>query len=378
MSGAISTLSPVPDTSETAVPRTLDAATVRRWCGGGLAALRAHQGEIDALNVYPVPDGDTGTNLALTWAAAHEALLGADGAADPLAVMARGALLGARGNSGVIVSQILKGLADALTGVPEAGGKALAVALRAASDAAWAAVAAPVEGTVLSVASAAAAGAARVEADDLVTVARSAAAAAAEALDRTPEQLDVLRAAGVVDAGGRGPCPLPGALGAALTGADARPPPVAPPVAHAYVGGSFGYEVQYLLDADPAAVDALKVRLAALGDSLVVVGDPPTWNVHVHVDNIGAAVEAGGEGGRPPPAPPPPRPPPPPPPPAPGAGAPPPPPPPGAGGKSPPRHYSPPTPRGRGPIGARLPGPAAAGGQLSILFAGFAPAGLGG
>ncbi len=281
------------------MPETLDAPAVRRWCAAGLTTLRAHQREIDELNVYPVPDGDTGTNLALTWAAGHEAVVAAEPGADPLAVLARGALLGARGNSGVIVSQLLRGLADALAGSP-AGGKELAVALRAAADSAWAAVAEPVEGTVLSVASAAAAGAARAGAD-LVAVARAAASAAAEALARTPQQLAVLAAAGVVDAGGRGLCLLLDALVEALTGVTAPAAPVAPapPRPHAHEATGHGYEVQYLLEAP--SVDELKARLAALGESLVVVGDPPTWNVHVHVpvDDVGAAIEAGIEAGRP-------------------------------------------------------------------------------
>ncbi|MDT4992426.1 MAG: fatty acid kinase, partial [Actinoplanes sp.] len=193
---------------------TLDDAAVHRWCGGGLASLRAHQHEIDELNVYPVPDGDTGTNLVLTLISAQEAL---DGPADepvggppshPLGRamrrMARGALLGARGNSGVIVSQILRGMADSFALPVAVRGEALARALRAATVAAYAAVARPVEGTVLSVLAAAADGAGRLASDDLALTARAAASAAAEALVRTPQQLPALARAGVVDAGGRG------------------------------------------------------------------------------------------------------------------------------------------------------------------------------
>ncbi|MEU7619610.1 DAK2 domain-containing protein, partial [Micromonospora rifamycinica] len=143
---------------------TLDAAAVGRWCASGLTALRRHQGEIDELNVYPVPDGDTGTNLVLTLTSAQQALamdlgtLPEDGTTahgHALRLLARGALLGARGNSGVILSQILRGLADTLGGVPTVAGRALAAALRAATTAAYAAVARPVEGTVLSVVAAA-------------------------------------------------------------------------------------------------------------------------------------------------------------------------------------------------------------------------------
>ena len=138
------------------VLETLDDAAVHRWCGGGLASLRAHQHEIDELNVYPVPDGDTGTNLVLTLISAQQAL---DEPADespghPLGRamrrMARGALLGARGNSGVIVSQILRGMADSFALSVAVRGGELARALRTATEAAYAAVARPVEGTVLS------------------------------------------------------------------------------------------------------------------------------------------------------------------------------------------------------------------------------------
>ncbi|MEU7901907.1 DAK2 domain-containing protein [Actinoplanes sp. NPDC049118] len=308
---------------------SLDAAAIRRWCGGGLASLRAHQHEIDQLNVYPVPDGDTGTNLVLTLTSAQQALDEPPALSGEVAEaaeqtplgrtmrrMARGALLGARGNSGVIVSQILRGMADAFaTSVAVRGGE-LARALRTASEAAYAAVAKPVEGTVLSVVAAAADGAGRIASDDLIAVARAAARAAAEALARTPQQLPILARAGVVDAGGRGLVLLLEALVDALSNTASRPladiagpGPAAVEALVPPAGGSpavwegFGYEVQYLLDAEPDAVDVLRGELDRLGDSLVVVGTgegkPPTWNVHIHVDDIGAAVEAGIVAGRP-------------------------------------------------------------------------------
>ncbi len=284
---------------------TLDDAAVHRWCGSGLAALRAHQHEIDELNVYPVPDGDTGTNLVLTMTSARDALAVAE-PGSAMRRMARGALLGARGNSGVIVSQILRGMADSFTGLVAVRGAELARALRTASTAAYAAVARPVEGTVLSVVAAAADAAARLASDDLVAVARAAARAAADALARTPQQLPVLAAAGVVDAGGRGLVLLLEALVEALSGigpAEAEiPPPAGVPAGPGDPAG-FGYEVQYLLDASPDAVAGLRRTLDALGNSLVVVGtgegEPPTWNVHVHVDDVGAAIEAGVAAGRP-------------------------------------------------------------------------------
>ncbi|BCB87547.1 DAK2 domain-containing protein [Phytohabitans suffuscus] len=287
---------------------TFDAEAVRRWCVTGLESLRLHQQEIDQLNVYPVPDGDTGTNLVLTVASAQQAIAndavdGGDDSGGVLRLMSRGALLGARGNSGVIVSQMLRGMADSLTGVGTVRGRALAGALGEAAAAARAAVAKPVEGTILTVASAAAEGATATGSDDLDAVARSAAGAAARALARTPEQLPALARAGVVDAGGRGLCVLLDALVAVVTGQEVRSAPVAVrrPVAAVRETGSaeYAYEVQYLLDAGSAAVERLGAALARLGDSLVVVGEEPTWNVHVHVNDVGAAIEAGVEAGRP-------------------------------------------------------------------------------
>ncbi|MEV4466977.1 DAK2 domain-containing protein [Micromonospora echinofusca] len=298
---------------------TLDAAAVRRWCAGGLVALKRHQGEIDDLNVYPVPDGDTGTNMVLTLTSAQQALamdlgtLPEDGPtahAHALRLMARGALLGARGNSGVILSQILRGFADAVAAVPVVRGRELAAALRDATAAAYAAVARPVEGTLLSVVAAAAHAAGRADSDDLSTVARAAAGGAAHALARTPEQLPALARAGVVDAGGRGLCLLLDALVEVVTGESPERPtpaprPVRPPATAVRETGSeeYAYEVQYLLDAGPQEVARLRAELAALGDSLVVVGDGSagtgTWNVHVHVNDVGAAIEAGVVAGRP-------------------------------------------------------------------------------
>ncbi|WP_025619669.1 DAK2 domain-containing protein [Salinispora cortesiana] len=303
---------------------TLDAAAVRRWCADGLVALKRHQGEIDHLNVYPVPDGDTGTNLVLTLTSAQQALameldtLPDDGPTphgQALRLMARGALLGARGNSGVILAQILRGFADALAAVPVVRGRALATALRAAATAAYAAVAAPVEGTLLSVAAAAARAAERAGRDELGTVVRAAADEAAQALGRTPQQLPALARASVVDAGGRGLCLLLDALVEVVTGERPARPELTgerPELTDRSLQlpadesrerswSTYAYEVQYLLDAEPAAVARLREELGALGDSLAVVGDGAvgTWNVHVHVDDVGAAIEAGVVAGRP-------------------------------------------------------------------------------
>ncbi|MGP3981128.1 DAK2 domain-containing protein [Streptomyces sp. KR80] len=419
------------------MPHTLDATTVRTWCGLALEALGQAREGIDAINVYPVADGDTGTNLYLTVEsaaqavdavfAAHAAVADASGPALPDAVraMAHGALIGARGNSGTILAQLLRGMADVLAvdrPGPAADAERLRQALRRAAESAYQAVAHPTEGTVLTVA-AAAADAGERAAGGVAEVARAAYEGARVALDATPGQLDVLRRAGVVDAGGCGLVTVLGSLCAAVSGerpmdpvisgttrlpADAylsdalrpirpgaaaeeqstaerrtpagtgdgagpaqapgpagipapsrpgRTQPAAIPgrddavaaarasrgagtarrdwspraeAAHpgallstavpsagsscmpADVGtdGAPGraddvvrpgpaYEVIYLLDADDEAVAELRGRLDALGDSLVVVGGDGLWNVHVHVDDPGAAVEAGIHAGRP-------------------------------------------------------------------------------
>ncbi|HEU0241765.1 MAG TPA: DAK2 domain-containing protein [Micromonosporaceae bacterium] len=298
---------------------SLDGDAVRRWCAVGLAGLRRHQYEIDELNVYPVPDGDTGTNLVLTFAAAHDHLtsqpptnIGAT-----MAGFARGALLGARGNSGVIMSQLLAGFAGACD-VAAVTGRGFADGLCAGADAAYQAVATPVEGTILSVARAAALAATAADSDDLAAVVVAAAGGAAEALAKTPDQLAELARAGVVDAGGRGLLVVLDALVEVVTGrVVVRPAAVGPntrvgvrPVARETGSLDYAYEVQYLLDAHADAVETLKVDLSELGDSLVIVGTgphrddsadvtPPTWNIHVHVNDIGAALEAGLAAGRP-------------------------------------------------------------------------------
>jgi hypothetical protein len=271
-------------------------------------ALGHHRAEIDALNVFPVPDGDTGTNMYLTIEAAAVA---AAEVTDPASVpgptaeaLARGALLGARGNSGVILSQLLRGVADVIGGVDEPTGQTLVHALEHAADLGYAAVSRPVEGTVLTVARAAAEGGATRADGTPADVARAAAEQAHVALAHTPEQLPALAAAGVVDAGGKGLVVVLDALQEVLTGeAPAEHTMVEHVVAHEpmpqgeYEGPR--YEVMYLLDGEDDGISALRTRLDGLGDSLVVVGGGGLWNVHVHTDNIGASIEAGIEAGRP-------------------------------------------------------------------------------
>ncbi|MER6141750.1 DAK2 domain-containing protein [Streptomyces sparsogenes] len=326
------------------MPHTLDADAVRSWCGLALDALGRAREEIDAINVYPVADADTGTNLYLTVESAAQAVAAAfDGHAaapgtalrpslsEAVRAMAHGALIGARGNSGTILAQLLRGMADVLAegdgenggrrggeGDGERGGGAdgLRRALRRAAELAYRGVAHPVEGTVLTVARAAADAAERAEGDP-AAVARAAYEGARAALEATPAQLGALARAGVVDAGGYGLVVVLGALAQAVSGRAPAAGPVAArggcpaagpaPTDGASADGAPGdgadggpaFEVIYLLEAEETAVARLRERLDALGDSLVVVGGDGLWNVHVHVDDAGAAVEAGIEAGRP-------------------------------------------------------------------------------
>ncbi len=302
-----------------AVLQALDDAAVGQWYRTAVEVLSEARSRLDDLNVFPVPDGDTGTNLLLTAQAAvaaldHDASRTTESA---WSVLARGAVLGARGNSGTILAQLLRGLADQLGGQPPADGPAFAAALAKAAETAYTAVADPEEGTFLTVARTGAEAA--VAAVDegrgaLADVVRAAADGARVALDLTTAQLAVLREAGVVDAGGAGLCLVLDALVTTVTGVEpSRPPLARRHAAHAHHIDEHaphqpppgpGSEVQYLLaDADEDSVARLHARLAALGDSLVVVGvDTPTgreWNVHIHVSDVGAAIEAGIDAGRP-------------------------------------------------------------------------------
>jgi hypothetical protein len=234
--------------------------------------------------------------------------------AEVVSALARGALIGARGNSGIILAQLLGGVADVLSqpGVELADGRALAKALENAAAAAYRAVADPVEGTILTVARAAADAAlhsANRASPNLPGVALAAARAAQEAVSRTPQQLQVLRSAGVVDAGGRGLSVLLDAFDTVLTGRRALPaarrvgvhtvPSPIRPDGSAIADPQPTFEVMYLLDAADDAIATLRQRLAGIGASVAVVGGHGSWNVHVHLDDAGAAVEAGIDAGRP-------------------------------------------------------------------------------
>ena len=267
-----------------------------------------HRESINRLNVYPVPDGDTGTNMSLTVTSVSEELAGVD-RGDLTAIceaISHGSLMGARGNSGVILSQVLRGLAAAFAASKAVDSEAVRAGLADASAAADTAVMKPVEGTILTVVREAAAGAEQAT-GELVAVLEAALRAGEVALANTPELLPVLKEAGVVDAGGAGFLLL---LHAMLHVVDGRPLPEAPsepemvaaPVQRPdqHLGASdLRYEVMYLLDAADELIGGFKDVWAGLGDSIVVVGGDGLWNCHIHTDDIGPAIEAGVDVGRP-------------------------------------------------------------------------------
>ena len=281
-------------------------------------ALTAHRQVIDNLNVYPVPDGDTGTNMTLTVRSVTEGLEGVDDRLEQLCgAIAHGALMGARGNSGVILAQILRGFSGVLRDTAASGtlpdASAVARALQAASEGAYTAVARPVEGTILTVIREASesAQAAAQAGGGMVEVLDAARTRGYDALSRTPEMLAVLAEAGVVDAGGAGLLLL---FDACLAEFDGRPMPVPPevapgpaPAATASVArpieessiADLQYEVMFLLDAPDPAIGGFKTAWTEIGDSIVVVGGDGIWNCHIHTDDIGAAIEAGIAVGRP-------------------------------------------------------------------------------
>jgi dihydroxyacetone kinase-like predicted kinase len=361
------------------VLQVLDPAAVRRWTDVSVDLLDDCRAELDRINVFPVADSDTGTNLLLTVRSAADAIarqrsdaLPAPGAHLVAAAAADGALRGARGNSGVIVSQLFRGVAEVLAGGCDGGcadgltGPGLAEALSRSDDLARAAVSRPVEGTVLTVLSAAAAAALAVSGGGtgptsgdgpastsgdgtsgggtgptsdggsgptLHEVATAAVRGAREALTDTPRLLPVLARAGVVDAGGYGLVVLLRALVAVVEERPVQPSEPIEALATAAPGapgqrgwvrdrdalvgeregGStrFEYEVMFLLtESTPGRVRRLRARLDDLGDSVALVGSggvgpgglgtgAEVWNVHVHCNDVGAAIEAGVVAGRP-------------------------------------------------------------------------------
>ncbi len=283
--------------------RRLDGVALRDWAHACVGDLIAHSDEINALNVFPVADSDTGTNMLFTMRSAVSRVDAIDqrGIVAVAGALATGALRGARGNSGVILSQILRAFSDVLAdeAATEIDAGMFGAVLRRAVGLVVAAMGGtPVAGTIVSVLQAAADASEESAGSSLIEAVAAAADAAASALDRTPEQLPVLAEAGVVDAGGRGLLVLLDALCATVGGRRSTRPVYEPntPAGSActHLQSAPAFEVMYVLaQCEPGRVDELRSRLQALGDSVVIAAVPGVgYSVHVHADDAGAAVEA--------------------------------------------------------------------------------------
>ena len=273
----------------------LTGSRLRQMFRDAHGLLERHVGALNAINVFPVPDGDTGTNMHLTLRAAIDALeqSDVDDVSGVTAALARGALMGARGNSGVILSQVLLGLSRGFEGKMEAAGGDVASALAEASRAAYAALAEPKEGTILTVVRAAAEATAASATDDPGRVLSLAVEAAHEAVEQTPELLPVLKEAGVVDAGGLGLAIILDGLSRSFHG-DTLDVDLAPDVPasagwqsqaatlHQAEHGMPGYCTEFVVSGRDIDPNAARAQIATLGGSLLVVGDETLLRVHVH------------------------------------------------------------------------------------------------
>jgi DAK2 domain fusion protein YloV len=284
---------------------TLSGENLRQMIGAGLSSLEMNVELINSLNVFPVPDGDTGTNMFLTLKAADDALpLLTNATAHHVSeAVAKGTLMGARGNSGVILSQYFRGWADALHERDTFGVAEIASALSKAADAAYKAVSKPVEGTILTVIKAAAGGA-----QDAIIAKKTTpkeiwehmCQAARQALESTPNLLPILKEAGVVDSGGLGMLAILEGTLAFLTGADIEP--LVLETSQSTLGATYlktteedayGYCTQFLLQGADLDLEGTRARMNELADSAVVVGDSNTIMIHVHTYDPGSILSYG-------------------------------------------------------------------------------------
>jgi len=296
------------------VLRALDGQRVKPMISAALSWLRQHQEAVNALNVFPVPDGDTGTNMMLTMTSAWDEIAAID---EPhvgklMSHVAHGALMGARGNSGVILSQIWRGFAHGLDGNAEITSACIATAMRVAAETAYKGVVKPVEGTILTVARdmSEETSAAVEETDDIVVLFERIVRSARESVARTPSLLPVLRQAGVVDSGGQGLFVIFEGMLRDLKGMQ-----TVDTVAHdgdlshlhldAHPEGdgalqfdeSFPYDVQFLVMGADIDVASMRAGIEALGDCPLTVGDASTVKVHVHVADPGNPISLGSQYG---------------------------------------------------------------------------------
>lgn len=287
----------------------LDGADLRGMFRAALDVLEVNVEAINALNVFPVPDGDTGTNMFLTLRDVTDRVstIESNSADEVSSAMAQAALMGARGNSGVILSQFFKGMAMGLEGAPDFGAEELVTAFREARERSYKAVGNPVEGTMLTVIDSAADAAGKaigpgVSVGDVLDAAN---AAARDCVARTPTMLQVLRDAGVVDAGSQGLSVILDAAASYVKGEALELRPISPPEPVGLDGASgsvsmsfvkateeeiYGYCTQFLVEGQDLDVDSIRERMSSMAHSTVVVGDESMANVHVHTDDPGAIV----------------------------------------------------------------------------------------
>jgi DAK2 domain fusion protein YloV len=271
-----------------------DGQELRKGIEASTAWLEAHIDFVNSLNVYPVPDGDTGTNMYLTMQAAlREISTVTENVVSSVAqALAHGALMGARGNSGVILSQVWRGVAKHLEGKMQLTAADWAMALREGAITAYKGVMRPVEGTILTVVREAADAAVRAvaERDELAHVLEQSLQQAMSTLQRTPDMLPVLKEAGVVDAGGQGLCFILEGLLRHWRGEKivAVPRPRTAEVDRASIAGEeYGYDIQCLIEGQNLPIDTIRDTLMGMGDSVLVVGDSNTIKVHIHSDDPG-------------------------------------------------------------------------------------------
>ena len=286
-----------------------DGQNLKKALLAGAAWLEVNREAINDLNVFPVPDGDTGSNMSATMQAAIREIVDSDdtSAATIAARVAHAALLGARGNSGVILSQILRGLAAGLDKKQTFSAPDLALALQEAQRLAYRAVLKPVEGTILTVVreTAEAAQMSAQRGDDLVTLVQEVVMAARQSVARTPDLLPTLKEAGVVDAGGQGLCTIlegiwhyvrgeVGATGVAASPVHTMSPEMGVKKGRVTIDEEFGYEVVFLLRGEKLDVEKIRQTITDMGGvSTVVAGGEKLLKVHTHTERPGAILDYG-------------------------------------------------------------------------------------
>jgi len=279
----------------------LDGQDFKHLVNASLAWLRQHQATVNALNVFPVPDGDTGTNMVLTMTSAWKEIadLQEEHVGRLVGRVAHGALMGARGNSGVILSQIWRGMARSLADKPQMRAEDFAAAMQEAAQTAYKGVVKPVEGTILTVVREAAQEAQNAveQEKDLTRVMELTLQRARSALARTPSLLPILRQAGVVDSGGQGLVYILEGMWRWMAGlpiedgAEKEAPEVQ---AHTeeleHEEHGYGYDVQFIIVGRNLDVERIRATIDSMGDSTLVVGDSSTVKVHVHVPDPGVPI----------------------------------------------------------------------------------------